>query len=96
MVAIRLHRMGSINKPFYRVVAVDSRKKRDGEYLECIGHYDPKHTPSIVNLDEEIALKWLKVGAQPSETVKSLFKQAGIMEKWHKIRYTKKETTESN
>jgi len=84
--------MGSINKPFYRIVAVDSRVQRDGKYLENIGHYDPKHSPAIVKIDEELALKWLKVGAQPSETVKSLFKNAGIMKKWHEMKYVKKET----
>ena len=91
MVKIRLTRMGSINKPFYRIVAVDSRVQRDGKYIENIGHYDPKHNPAIVKIDEELALKWLKVGAQPSETVKSLFKNAGIMKKWHEMKYVKKE-----
>lgn len=91
MVKIRLTRMGSINKPFYRIVAVDSRLKRDGKYIENIGYYDPKHNPAIVNIDEDLALKWLKVGAQPSETVNSLFRNAGILKKWHEMKYTKKE-----
>ncbi len=91
MVKIRLHRMGSINKPFYRIVAVDARKPRDGQYIENIGHYDPKHNPAIVNIDEELALKWLQNGAQPSETVNSLFRQAGVLKKWHEMKYVKKE-----
>jgi small subunit ribosomal protein S16 len=90
MVKIRLTRMGSINKPFYRVVAVDSRVQRDGKFIENIGYYDPKHNPAIVNIDEELALKWLKVGAQPSETVKSLFRNKGIMQKWHEFKFAKK------
>jgi len=90
MVKIRLTRMGSINKPFYRVVAVDSRVQRDGKFIENIGYYDPKHNPAIVNIDEELALKWLKVGAQPSETVKSLFRNKGIMKKWHEFKFAKK------
>lgn len=92
MVKIRITRMGSINKPFYRVVAIDARHPRDGRFIENIGTYDPKHNPAIINLDEEKAIKWLKTGAQPSETVKSLFKKTGIAKKWHEIQYAKKET----
>ncbi|MCB5250846.1 MAG: 30S ribosomal protein S16 [Candidatus Cloacimonadales bacterium] len=92
MVKIRLTRMGSINKPFYRIVAVDSRNKRDGKYIENIGYYDPKHNPAIVKIEEDLALKWLKVGAQPSQTVRSLFKNAGILQKMHEFKYVKKET----
>lgn len=95
MVTIRLTRMGARNKPFYRVVAVDSRKKRDGEYIESIGYYDPKHTPSEIKLDTEKAIKWLQVGAQPSETVRSLFRKAGILQKWHTIRLEKKVDNDS-
>jgi len=84
--------MGSINKPFYRIVAVDSRNKRDGKYIENIGYYDPKHNPAIVKIEEDLALKWLKVGAQPSQTVRSLFKNAGILQKMHEFKYVKKET----
>ena len=92
MVKLRLTRMGSINKPFYRVIAIDSRNRRDGRFLENIGHYDPKHDPAIINIDEEKAIKWLKVGAQPTETVRSLFKKTGILQKWHEIRYVTKPT----
>lgn len=89
MVKLRLKRMGTIDKPFYRIVAVDSRKKRDGKYLESVGYYDPKTDPLTLKVDSERALYWLGVGAQPSDTVRSLFRKAGIMEKWHKMRYQK-------
>ena len=91
MVKLRLKRMGAINKPFYRIVAVDSRKKRDGKYIESLGYYDPKTEPSTFKVDIDKALNWLKVGAQPSETVRSLFKKTGVLEKWHKIRFEKKD-----
>ena len=94
MVKLRLTRMGSINKPFYRVVAVDSRARRDGRYIEVIGHYDPKQNPATVVLDEEKAIKWLKVGAEASETVNSLFRKAGILKKWHEIKYPKKDNAD--
>lgn len=87
MVKLRLKRMGAIDKPFYRIVALDSRKKRDGAYLECLGYYDPKTDPSTLKVDIEKALNWLKVGAQPSDTVRSLFKKAGVLEKWHNTKF---------
>lgn len=96
MVKLRLKRMGTINKPFYRIVAVDSRKKRDGKYLEAVGYYDPKTDPLTLKVDADRALYWLGVGAQPSETVRSLFRKAGILEKWHKLRYEEKETDAEN
>ncbi|MCK4653283.1 MAG: 30S ribosomal protein S16 [Candidatus Cloacimonetes bacterium] len=87
MVKLRLKRMGTIDKPFYRIVAVDSRKKRDGAYLESLGYYDPKTDPLTLKVDMEKAINWLKVGAQPSDTVRSLFRKAGVMQKWHNIRF---------
>ncbi|MBN1948120.1 MAG: 30S ribosomal protein S16 [Candidatus Cloacimonetes bacterium] len=86
MVKLRLKRMGTIDKPFYRIVAVDSRKKRDGIYLEALGYYDPKTDPLTLKIDFDKALTWLGKGAQPSETVNSLFRKAGILEKWHQIK----------
>ena len=77
MVKLRLKRMGSINKPLYRIVTLDSRKKRDGAYLESIGYYDPKTDPFTLKVDVDRALYWLGVGAQPSDTVRSLLKKAG-------------------
>jgi len=82
--------MGTVDKPFYRIVAVDSRKKRDGKYLECVGYYDPKTDPLTLKVDADRSLYWLGVGAQPSDTVRSLFRKAGLMEKWHNLRYTAK------
>ena len=79
-VKLRLTRMGAKKRPSYRIVASDSRTKRDGEYLELIGTYNP--IADEVKINEEIALKWLRTGAQPSDTVKNLFSKAGIMKKF--------------
>lgn len=79
MVKIRLTRMGAKKAPFYRIVAVDSRKARDGEYIEQIGYYNPVAQPKVVVIDSEIAKKWLANGAQPTETVRDLFKANGII-----------------
>ena len=81
-VKIRLTRMGAKKRPFYRIVATDSRTKRDGEYLEQIGTYNPIEGKDNVKIKEEVALKWLNEGAIPSDTVRSLFRQAGIMQKF--------------
>ena len=94
MVKLRLKRMGAKNQPFYRVVAVDSRVKRDGKYIEAIGYYDPKTDPFTLNLDQDIAIKWLNCGAQPTETVRALFRKAGILAKFHEMRFGK--TVEQN
>lgn len=83
MVKLRLRRMGAINQPFYRIVAMDSRVSRDGKYIECVGWYDPKPTPSKINIDKDRALYWLSVGAQPSDTVRSLLRKAGILQIRH-------------
>ncbi|MBR2918622.1 MAG: 30S ribosomal protein S16 [Clostridia bacterium] len=79
MVKIRLTRMGAKKAPFYRIVAVDSRKARDGEYIEQIGYYNPVADPKVVVIDAEIAKKWLANGAQPTDTVRDLFKANGIL-----------------
>lgn len=78
---IRLRRMGAKKAPFYRLVVADSRTPRDGRFIEEIGYYDPTKKPTVINVDEERALYWLKTGAQPSETVKSLLNKAGIIAK---------------
>lgn len=78
MVKIRLKRMGSKGAPFYRIVAADARSPRDGRFIEELGYYDPTKEPSVIKVDAELAKKWLSNGAQPTETVKSLFKIAGI------------------
>ena len=87
-VKLRLKRMGSKKKPVYRIVAIDSHTKRDGEYIELIGTYNPLTEPKTVKVNEEVALKWLKNGAIPSDTVRNLLSEAGVMKKFHE---TKKE-----
>ena len=77
-VKIRLRRMGAKKAPFYRVVVADSRSPRDGRFIEEIGTYDPNVEPAEVRVNEEVAKKWLANGAQPTETVARLFKNAGI------------------
>ena len=79
MVKIRLKRMGAHKKPFYRIVVADSRSPRDGRFIEEIGYYDPMKTPADVRIDEEKAKKWLSTGAQPTDTVRSLFKKNGVI-----------------
>ncbi len=80
-VKLRLTRMGAKKAPFYRIVATDARKARDGQYIEQIGYYDPTKEPAVVKIDAEIAKKWLSTGAQPTDTVRSLFITNGIIEK---------------
>ena len=75
---MRLKRMGQKKAPFYRVVVADARSPRDGRFIEEIGTYDPNQEPSLVTVNEEAAKKWLANGAQPTETVGKLLKQAGI------------------
>ncbi len=79
-VKIRLKRMGAKKTPFYRVVVADSRYPRDGRFIEEIGTYNPLTDPATVNIDGEKATKWIKDGAQPTDTVKSLLKKAGIIQ----------------
>ena len=79
-VKIRLKRMGAKKSPFYRVVVADSRYPRDGRFIEEIGTYNPMVEPAAVNIDAEKAQKWLKNGAQPTDTVKVLLKKSGITE----------------
>lgn len=76
-VKIRLTRLGKKKQPTYRVVVMDSRKPRDGEYIEQLGIYDPRQDPSLVSIDNERALHWLKVGAQPTERAQKLLEISG-------------------
>ena len=78
-VVIRLSRRGAKKRPFYRVVAADSRCPRDGKFLEVLGTYDPLKEEDAIKLNAEKAQDWLKKGAQPSRTVASLFKKAGVV-----------------
>lgn len=77
-VKIRLKRMGAKKKPFYRVVVADSRSPRDGKFIEELGYYNPLTSPAEIKINSEKAEKWLSNGAQPTDTVRSLFKKAGI------------------
>ena len=77
-VKIRLRRMGQKKAPFYRIVVADSRSPRDGRFIEEIGTYDPTKYQSEYHVNEELAKKWLANGAQPTETVARIFKNAGI------------------
>ena len=81
-VKLRLKRMGSKQKPFYRIVAADSRSPRDGRFIEAVGTYNPVKKTAEVSIDEEVALKWLNNGAQPTDTVRSLLSKEGIMAKY--------------
>ncbi|MBE5778953.1 MAG: 30S ribosomal protein S16 [Clostridia bacterium] len=80
MVKIRLKRMGMKKKPFYRVVVADERAPRDGRFIEEIGYYDPMTENATIKIDADLAKKWLKNGAQPTDTVKVLLKKSGIIE----------------
>ena len=82
MVKIRLRRVGRKHKPIYRVVVADSRSPRDGSFIEIIGHYNPLTDPATVLIDEGKALKWLNYGAQPTDTVSTLLRKLGIMDKF--------------
>ena len=78
MLKMRLRRMGQKKAPYYRIVVADSRSPRDGRFVEEIGTYDPNLEPSFYKVDEEAAKKWLAAGAQPTEIVAKIFKEAGI------------------
>ena len=80
---IRLKRMGSKKRPFYRVVAADSRSPRDGKVIDTLGTYNPLTTPAEIKINEESALEWLNNGAIPTDTVKNILSKAGIMKKFH-------------
>ncbi len=79
-VKIRLRRMGMKKAPFYRVVIADERSPRDGRCIEEIGYYNPLTTPATVQIDADKAKQWIKNGAQPTDTVKSLLKKSGIID----------------
>ncbi len=82
MVKLRLKRMGAKKSPFYRIVVSDSRDRRDGREIEVLGNYDPTKNPAIVNIDEEKTLKWLNNGALPTDTVRNILSNQGIMKKF--------------
>ncbi len=90
-VRLRLRRMGKKKQPFYRIVAIDSRVKRDGKYLENLGTYNPIKNPTELTLNAERALYWLGVGAQPSDTVRNLLSKTGVMLRFDLIKRGKSE-----
>ena len=81
-VNLRLKRMGAKKQPFYRIVAADSRSPRDGRFIETIGTYNPLMDPAEIKINEEVAIKWLKNGATPTDTVRNIFSKAGVMTKF--------------
>lgn len=89
-VKIRLKRMGAKKRPFYRVVIADSRSPRDGRFIETVGTYNPISQPAEIKLDEEKILSWLGNGAQPSDTVRNLLSNAGILAKYNESKSGKK------
>lgn len=90
-VKLRLKRMGAKKRPFYRIVAADSRSPRDGKFIELIGTYNPIMEPAEIKVNEEVTLKWLNNGAIPTDTVRDLLSKQGIMKKYHESKMTKKE-----
>ncbi len=84
-VKMRLTRMGDKKSPFYRVVITDSRNARDGAYIDKVGHYNPTAQPAEIVINKEKALDWLKKGVQPTETVKSILINEGILPKPTKL-----------
>ena len=89
-VKIRLKRMGSKKRPFYRIVVADSRSPRDGRFIETVGTYNPLIEPAEVKLEEEQIMQWLNNGAQPSDTVRNILSKAGVMKKFHDEKLAKK------
>ena len=88
-VKIRLKRMGAKKTPFYRIVVADSRSPRDGRQIETVGTYNPLTKPAEVKIDEAKVLEWMQNGAKPSDTVRNLFSEQGIMEKFHNAKLGK-------
>ena len=87
---IRLKRMGSKKRPFYRIVVADSRSPRDGRFIETVGTYNPLTDPETVTLKEEKVMNWLNNGAQPSDTVRNILSRNGVMKKFHEAKFSKK------
>jgi small subunit ribosomal protein S16 len=94
-VKIRLKRVGKTKAPSYRIVVADSRSPRDGRIIENIGWYNPLVEPSAIHIDEEKAFKWLNVGALPTESVTSLLKRTGALERYEQTKSTPATATEA-
>lgn len=93
MVKIRLRRMGKKKQPIYKIVAANSTSPRDGKFIEAIGLYNPLTNPYTVDVKENVLFKWLKRGATPTDTVRSLIKNKGLLLKWNLIRKNSDEAT---
>jgi len=85
-VRLRLKRTGRRNQPSYKVVAADSRSPRDGRFIESVGTYNPLRNPAEIKFNEEKAFKWLKRGALPTDTVRSLLRKSGLWYKWYLLK----------
>ena len=88
-VKLRLKRMGAKKRPFYRIVAADSRSPRDGKFIEVVGTYNPIMEPAEIKVNQELALKWLNQGAIPTDTVRDLLSKQGVMKNFHESKMTK-------
>ncbi|MCY0877961.1 MAG: 30S ribosomal protein S16 [Firmicutes bacterium] len=96
MVKIRLRRMGAKKRPFYRVVVADARSPRDGRYIDAIGYYDPTKDPAVIKIDEDKAIQWIKNGAQPTDTARSLLQKTGVLKRLAEERRQKAQARESS
>jgi len=92
-VHMRLRRMGSTKRPFYRIVVAESHMPRDGRFIEIIGHYNPIADPAEITVDEEKVYQWLRQGAQPTDTVRSLLQKTGTWKRWGLLKRGLKITT---
>lgn len=92
MVKLRLARAGKKKKPIYKIVAADARAPRDGKFIEAIGQYDPNMNPMKIDLKETALFRWLKNGAQPTDTVRSLLRRKGLWLKWTLVKRGSDET----
>lgn len=89
-VKMRLKRMGAKKRPFYRIVVADSRFPRDGRFIEEIGYYNPIETPAVVEVNKDLAIKWLKNGATPTDTVRDILSKQGILKEFHEEKMASK------
>lgn len=89
-VKMRLKRMGAKKRPFYRIVVADSRFPRDGRFIEEIGYYNPIETPAKIEVNKELAMKWLRDGATPTDTVRDILSKQGILKEFHEEKNAKK------
>ena len=88
-VKLRLKRMGSKQRPFYRIVAADARSPRDGRFIETVGTYDPIQNPAVVSIDKEKVMTWLNNGAQPTDTVRNILKSEGVLKEFSEAKNKK-------